>query len=85
MGWPGWTFDPSAGRPVVIGGRAGTLTTADAREPCLGIGGALEITVVIPRSAPDNWMELDACLAGPDTGPAFAQVVALLASVSWKG
>jgi len=43
----------------------------------------LEIVVIVPRSAPFNWIELDGCLAGPDTDTALAQVRAMLTSVVW--
>jgi hypothetical protein len=42
-----------------------------------------EFIVTIPRSVPDNWTQLDACLAGPDPSVAQDQVEAMLKTVRW--
>jgi hypothetical protein len=55
--WPGWTFDPTLGRPLTVGGRRATLEERAASEPCSGIGGLREIVVTIPRPVSANWMD----------------------------
>jgi hypothetical protein len=83
-GWPEWTFDPNKGSSFSVGQRQATLMTQTPDESCVGIGGVREIVVVVPRSAPDNWMQLDACLAGPDPSSAQGQVEAMLTTVRWS-
>jgi hypothetical protein len=83
-GWPNWSFDPSAGASISVGGRSGTRAEYAATEDCQTIGGATSILLTIPDPTPDNWMEMDACLAGPDPGPATAQMQTMLSTVRWK-
>lgn len=83
-GFPGHSFDPSK-PPQIVGGRQASSEESDASAGCRGIGGAHELLVTIPiPDAIDNWIEVDACLAGPDPRPAQAQVEAMLTSVVWK-
>jgi hypothetical protein len=83
-GFPGWSFDPGQGSPLTVGQHQASTTAGAPSEACQGIGGVKEIVVTIPRSAPHNWAELDACLAGPDPAIAQAQVETMLNSVLWK-
>jgi hypothetical protein len=83
-GWPGWTFDPNEGSPLAVGQRQATFAVESPDESCKVIGGVRAITVVVPRSAPGNWTQLDACLAGPDPLVAQSQVEALLKTVRWS-
>lgn len=82
-GWPGWTFDPGKGSALSVGQRQATLMAQTPSDSCKVIGGVREIVVTTPRSVPDNWMQLDACLAGPDPSVAQDQVEAMLETVRW--
>lgn len=64
--FPGWSFDPSAGQPVAVGGQAATFVIHEPDEACRAAGGDEQIAVTIPRAEQWNWWELDACLSGPD-------------------
>ena len=82
--FPGWAFDPSRGRQLTLGGRLATLEEQAPNEGCAGIGGARQVIVTIPNPVPMNWMEVDACLAGPDPSLAQGAVETMLATVVWK-
>jgi hypothetical protein len=81
--WPGWTFDPGQGSHLAVGRRQASLVAGLPSDACRAIAGEREIIVTIPSTAPDNWAELDACLAGPDPSAANDQVDAMLATVVW--
>ncbi len=81
---PAWTFDPTRGRQLIVGGRRATLEDKAPNEGCAGIGGARQVIVTIPDPEPLNWMEVDACLAGPDSSLAESAVKTMLATVVWK-
>lgn len=87
--WPGWTFDPTAGRPTQVGGRRATLQTFDSppdASGCQGIGAECALLVTIDDPTPDwNWTEMRACLRGPALDALRAQVDAMLGSVTWNG
>ena len=82
-GFPGWTFDPNEGSQLYVGQRQATFVTKTAEDGCQKIGGVREIAVKIPRSVEINWMQLDACLAGPDPSAAQSQVETMLKTVRW--
>jgi hypothetical protein len=82
-GFPGWSFDPNEGSQLSVGQREATLVTQAAEDGCQKIGGVREMIVKIPRSAESNWMQLDACFAGPDPSAAQSQVEAMLKTVHW--
>ena len=83
-GFPGWTFDPTKGQRVAVAERAATVEEAAPSNPCRSIGGEREMTVTIDDPAADsNWVEVRACLRGPDLDPIRAQIGAMLASVAW--
>ena len=48
---------------------------------CVTLGGAETITVMIPRTAPDNWYQMDACLRGPGLAQQEAEISSMLKSV----
>jgi hypothetical protein len=83
-GRPGWTFDPGQGSQLSVGQRQATLVAQTPSESCTAIGGVREIIVTIASSVPDNWTQLDACLAGPDPSVAQGQVEGMLKTVHWK-
>jgi hypothetical protein len=75
---------PVGGQPLSIGGRSARLMRASADEGCTAIGGDESIEVVIlPTGRETAWSSVDACLAGPDHGPAEAALSALEASITW--
>ena len=81
-GFPGWTFDRSKGKSATIGGRAATIEALDPSEPCQAIGGIRELVATIDDVVPDqNWTQARACLAGPSSDAAQAQVEAMLRTV----
>ena len=45
------------------------------------LGGTETITVMIPRTVPYNWFQMDACLRAPDLSHQAAQISALLRTV----
>ncbi len=79
-----WSFEQDArGRPITVGGRPAKLLV---RSGCRFVGGEVAMTAVIPYpTLPDNWYELDACIRGPRTDLAEAQIRALLDSTSFPG
>jgi hypothetical protein len=83
-GFPGWTFDPGKGSNILVGQRRATVVTGPPSDSCQAIGGVSETVVTIASSVPDNWTEVDACLAGPDPSVALSQVDDMLKTVRWK-
>jgi hypothetical protein len=77
QGFPHWHKPVPS---VIVGGRPASETFAMASW-CKDLGGTKTITVMIPRSLPDNWYQMDACLRGPGLRDATAQVDAMLNSV----
>lgn len=63
---PGWSFDPTVGQSVSIGGHTATLEVRAPDDGCKAVGGDEEVVVMIPMTVKWNWWELDACLRGPD-------------------
>ena len=81
----GWTLEDADGSLTEIGGRRARVDwTAAVSENCarLGGGGELVATTEIP-AAPDNWMEMRACVVGPAYDINRGQLEAMLASVTW--
>jgi hypothetical protein len=85
-GFPGWTFDPTKGQPMNVGGRRATLEqVVPSQDDCGAIGGARELVVTIDDPTPDmNWTAVRACLRGPSLDGLQAQIEAMLATVAWK-
>ncbi len=85
-GFPGWTFDPTKGRPMLVGGRRATMEQiAPLEAPCRAIGGERELLVTIDDPTVDvNWTGMRACLRGPSLDGLQAQLEAMLTSVAWK-
>jgi hypothetical protein len=77
-GFPGWTFDPNAGRPVDVGGHPASIQILPADDACRSIGGDERMVVTIPMPVAWDWWEVDACLRGPDHGANEAIVRAML-------
>jgi hypothetical protein len=83
-GFPGWSFDATAGSANPVGGRTATLTASPADDACRAIGGEELMVATIP--IPDvrwDWHEMRACLRGPDLASLRSEVRAMLGSVRW--
>jgi hypothetical protein len=78
--WGPWTFDPSVGKLFSVGPRRATLQEKASTDACRSVGGVRSLVAIIESSAPRNWVQMDACLAGPDPAPAQAQIEAMLAT-----
>jgi hypothetical protein len=76
-GSPAWHM-PQA-NTTVAGRRAAETRTAGGW--CRVLGATETITVVIPRSAPGNWYQMDACLRAPGLPRLEAEVTSMLSSV----
>ncbi|MBF6605899.1 MAG: hypothetical protein IVW53_10000 [Chloroflexi bacterium] len=63
---PYWSFDPTAGQAVSVGGQPATFDVRTPAERCASIGGDEQVVVTIPMPVKWNWWEIDACLRGPD-------------------
>jgi len=76
-GFPNWHMP----RPnTTIAGRRAfeTLTT---RGWCAPLHATETITVIIPRAAPGNWYQMDACLRSPGLPQQEAQISSMLKSI----
>lgn len=82
-GFPGWTFDPTAGTGATIGGRAATVADLPADERCRKVDGEAIVSATIPMQVESNWVEMRACLRGPGLDRLRAQVAAMLDSFRW--
>jgi hypothetical protein len=83
-GWLDWEFDATVGHLIQVGGREATLEVNPADAECGGIGGQTQVRVIVPSGVPNNWSQLDGCIASPFDGAVKAQIMAMLASVSWS-
>lgn len=83
-GWLSWQFDANAGDPIQVGGREATLEVNAADTDCTAIAGRTQVRVVVPAGVPNNWSQLDACIAGPFDGAVNAQIMAMLASADLR-
>jgi len=83
-GLVGTKFDIGPNAPT-IGGRPAVVLDADPGASCSGIGTDRAKTVKVPiPNASSNWIEMDACVSGPNTDQTMAEIDAMLASVEWK-
>ena len=65
---------------TTVAGRAAVESKASAGW-CAVLGGTETITVMIPRTLPSTWYQMDACLRGPGLPGQEAQISAMLNSV----
>jgi len=71
------------GTLTTIGGRRATVEwTAAVSDGCASMGGGAELIATIP-TAPRNYVEMRACVAGPGLDAVRGQLDAMLASVRW--
>lgn len=84
--FPGWTFDPSKGQLMTVGGRRATLEQVDQiEEACQSVGGERELVATIDDPTPDwNWTEMRACLRGPSLDGLQGQIQGMLTTVTWN-
>ena len=78
-GIPTWTFAREIGRQVTIDGQPGKERTVSGSANCV-TGTQQSVTLVIARTVPDNWYEMDACLRGPDLSGERSEIQAMIAS-----
>jgi hypothetical protein len=76
-GFPTWHM-PKAN--TTVSGRK-AVETRTSGGWCVTLGGTETITVMIPRAAPGNWYEMDACLRGPGLAQQEAEISSMLKSV----
>ncbi len=80
-----WSADgfPSPRLPeanTTIAGRRASETRTSGGW-CATLRGTETITVIIPRNAPDNWYEMNACLRAPGLARQEAEIASMLSSV----
>jgi hypothetical protein len=66
---------------TTIGGRPAYEKTSAGGAWCTTLGGTETITVMIPRTLPDNWFQMDACLRAPNLSQQAAQISAMLRTI----
>ena len=76
-GFPAWHM-PKA-NTTIAGRKAVELRTSGGW--CAPLRATETITVIIPRAAPGNWYQMDACLRGPGLADQEAEISAMLGSV----
>ena len=76
-GLPSWRM-PKAN--TTVAGR-GAVEAKTRGGWCAVLGAAETITVMIPRAAPGNWYQMDACLRAPGLAQQEAEISAMLTSV----
>jgi hypothetical protein len=76
-GLPTWHM-PKA-NTTVAGRKA--VETRTSGGWCVTLRGNQTITVMIPRAAPGNWYQMDACLRGPGLAQQEAEISSMLRSV----
>jgi len=76
---------PTVGDPTTVGGHPAAITKGPSNEGCLAIGGDESIDVTVqPIDGARGWFAIEACLAGPDHGPAESAFEAMLASAQLR-
>jgi hypothetical protein len=84
-GFPGRNYRTFPGQHTRIGGRPARVQVGPPDPGCAHIGGETSVTAAVARpNAGDNWIEMDACLRGPEPGAGLAEVKAMLASTQWR-
>jgi len=81
-----WAADGSPGyhlpKPdVTIGGHPAVEASTSDDGWCQALDGTETIRVMIPRTVPGNWYEMDACLRPPNLPQQAAQISAMLSTV----
>jgi hypothetical protein len=76
-GFPAWRI-PKAN--TTVAGRQAVETRISGGW-CAMLSGTETITVMIPRAAPDNWYQMDACLRSPGLAQQEAEISSMLRSV----
>jgi hypothetical protein len=78
-GFPGWTLAREPGQPVLVDGRPGKESFVPASRYCAS-GTEEGVILVVARTFPDNYYEMDACLRGPELGREASEIQAMIAS-----
>ena len=89
VGFPGWSLDRDPGTPLTVGGHPAREQISGrsmlTSTMCGSIGADESISVAVAETAPDNYYDMTACRAGPDTAAAASQIRAMLASTTFVG
>jgi hypothetical protein len=80
--FPPPVFDPPEGEPVEIGGRHAIAVEELPGGTCSSAGYEAERIIIMDQQT-QSYLEMIACLNGPDLRAGRAQVQAMLASVEW--
>jgi hypothetical protein len=87
-GSPRWNLDQQPGTPLTVGGRPAREQIRGRSKLtstiCGSIGADESISVEVAETVAYDYYDMTACLGGPDTGAAAAQVRAMLASSSFS-
>ena len=78
-GFPGWTLAREPGQPVLVDGRPGKESFVPTSRYCAS-GTEEGVILVVARTFPDNYYEMDACLRGPELGREASEIQAMIAS-----
>ena len=76
-GFPNWHMPKP--NTIVAGRRA--VETRTTRGWCVPMHATETVTVIIPRAAPGNWYQMDACLRSPGLPQQEAQISSMLKSI----
>jgi hypothetical protein len=82
-GFPGLTLANAPGRRTTFAGRPSKLDIARPGA-CADIGAEETVTARISAEAPENYVEMQACLRGPSLAARERQVLALLGSLRFR-
>lgn len=83
-GMPGRRLATQLGTPETIGGHPSRVLRTPADPSCAALGGQRSINAVIENdvlNSHDHYVEMSACLSGPNTQQAQAAVERMLTSV----
>ena len=83
VGMPTGSYKSFPGIRLDVGGQPARLEIGAPESACAHIGGSRSVAADIRTAAAHSWVEMNACLSGPDIGVGLAQVKAMLASTRW--
>ena len=78
-GFPGWTLARVHGQRVLVDGRPGKESFVSGSQSC-ATGTEEGVILVVSRTVPDSWYDMDACLRGPDLAIEGSEIQAMIAS-----
>ena len=78
-GFPGWTLRRQLGQQVIVDGQPGEERVVSGGENCV-TGTQQSVMLLVARTVPDNWYQMDACLRGPSLARERSEIQAMIAS-----